>query len=499
MIVDMGTMTFHLPSGQPEPPGTDLDRACLAGGYDNMPAPTQVVRSPGELRLIRDVDESGYLVVPWEMNGVGRLMGSSATLIERPTPYQLAVELARGKVNQVRGQAADWRSAGLQVPDELDATIRRSAQEFGRAVTSTSPSEADTDALAALELAYKSGNDLVRAYVSQMLAARHQRQPRLDALLGVRLNGPVPPAVASEVASAVNFVSLPMTWKQIEPTESQYKWEAVDALLAWAAGIDLRITAGPLIDFSHAGLPDWLWLWEGDLPSLSSFMCDYVETIVGRYHKGIRRWHLTAAGNVTDVLKLSEDDLLWLTARLAEAAWQIDPELELVIGVSQPWGEYMARADHTYSPFVFADTLIRAGLKLAALDVEWVMGVTPRGSYCRDLLDASRVLDLYAMLGTPLQVSLAYPSAPGTDPLADPALSAAAGHWGKGFSPAVQADWAADFAGLAICKPFVKSAYWCQLNDAEGHQLPWCGLLDSAGKAKPALRRLRQLREEHLR
>ena len=85
----------------------------------------------------------------------------------------------------------------------------------------------------------------------------------------------------------------------------------------------------------------------------------------------VRRWHLTAASNVADVLTLSEDDLLWLTARLAEAAWQVDPALELVVGVAQPWGEYMARAEHTYSPFVFADTLIRSGLNLAALDVEW--------------------------------------------------------------------------------------------------------------------------------
>ena len=51
-----------------------------------------------------------------------------------------------------------------------------------------------------------------------------------------------------------------------------------------------------------------------------------------------------------------------------------------------------------------------------------VMGVTPRGSYCRDLLDASRVLDLYALLGMPLQVTLGYPSAGGADPLADPTL-----------------------------------------------------------------------------
>jgi hypothetical protein len=495
----MGTMIFHLPSGPPEPPAADLDHACLAGGYDNMPAPTTVVRAPRELKLIRDVDESGYLVAPWEVPEVGRLMGSSATLIERPAPYQFAVELARGKVNQLRGQAADWRTVGLQIPDDLDEQIHQAGLKFGHAATNPSPAEADADALATLELAYKASNDLVRAYVGQMLSARHQRQPRLDTLLGVRLNSPVPPAAADAVAAAVNAVSVPMTWKAVEPTESQYRWEIVDAQLSWAASKSLRITAGPLIDFSHAGLPDWLWLWEGDLPSLSSFMCDYVETVVGRYHKAVRRWHLTAAGNVTEVLKLSEDDLLWLTARLAEAAWQIDPELELVVGISQPWGEYMAGAAHTYSPFVFADTLIRAGLKVAALDVEWVMGVTPRGSYCRDLLDASRVLDLYAMLGTPLQVSLAYPSAAGQDPLADAELSAGAGQWRDGFTPAAQADWAADFAALAICKPFVKSAYWSQLSDAEGHQFPWCGLLDSAGKPKPALGRLRQLRDEHLR
>jgi hypothetical protein len=188
-----------------------------------------------------------------------------------------------------------------------------------------------------------------------------------------------------------------------------------------------------------------------------------------------------------------------LTARLAEAAWQIDPELELVIGVSQPWGEYMARAEHTYSPFVFADTLIRAGLKLAALDVEWVMGVTPRGSYCRDLLEASRVLDMYAMLGCPLQVTLGYPSSTAADSVAEAALSVGAGHWLDGYTLEAQAGWAADFAALAASKPFVRSVFWCHLNDAEAHQFPNCGLLDSSGKAKPALGRLRELREAHLR
>ena len=53
----------------------------------------------------------------WKKTGV--LMTSTATVIERPQPYHLALELARGKVNQVRGQAADWLQGGLQVPVSL--------------------------------------------------------------------------------------------------------------------------------------------------------------------------------------------------------------------------------------------------------------------------------------------------------------------------------------------------------------------------------------------
>ncbi len=43
-------------------------------------------------------------------------MALSATLMERLAPYHLPLELARGKINQVRGQAADWIMGGLMMP-----------------------------------------------------------------------------------------------------------------------------------------------------------------------------------------------------------------------------------------------------------------------------------------------------------------------------------------------------------------------------------------------
>src|SRR3954470_15506950 len=174
----MGTMSFLLPATVTAEAARELERACIAGGYDNMPFPTRDRVANGQLSLQRDVDESGYLVAPWQIDGFGRLMGPSAPLIERPDPYRLVVELARGKVNQLRGQTADWKMVGLHVPDDLDAAILAASRQFGRAITRATPAEADAEAQAALTAGYQAADRLVRLYAEQIIEARCQRQPR---------------------------------------------------------------------------------------------------------------------------------------------------------------------------------------------------------------------------------------------------------------------------------------------------------------------------------
>ncbi len=495
----MGTMTFQLPSSLPADAARELKRTCMAGGPDNMPWPTELHFTNDRLSVSRVVDESGYLIVPWTIDDRGLMMGTSATLIERPHPYNLLVELARGKVNQLRCQAFDWRAGGLVLSADLERRIRDASLAFAHAITGVPPEEAAQQAQIALDLAYQAAEQLVYAYVAQVFQIRHQRQARLDSTMACRLSKSVPPPnLAAPLIPAFNSVCLPFSWSNIENEEATYRWEESDALVDWAQKQKLEISAGPLIDFSSAQLPGWLWLWERDLPSLAAFMCKFVETAVRRYRQRIRRWQLTAASNCANVLSLSEDDLLGLTYRLAESARQIDPSLELVVGIAQPWGEYMALSERTHSPFIFADTLIRSGLSLSALDIELVMGVTPRGSYCRDLLDISRVLDLYALLGVPLRVTLGYPSSAQPDADADPDLHVEGGHWGSGFTPDVQAIWAAEAAALALCKPYVQGVQWTHFRDAEPHQFPHSGLLDPRDQTKPALHKLRELREKHL-
>ncbi len=496
----MGTTTFQLPANVSADAGRELEHSFMAGGPDNMPWVTLVQpHDDNQLQLVRPVEESGYVSAPWSLADGSLVMGTSGTLMERPRPYHLSIELARGKINQVRCQEADWRTGGLSVAPELHDQIQQASYAFGHAVTRMPSTEGEAQAQEALNQGYRSAAELVRAYVEQVFQIRHQRQPRLDTHLACRL-GPTPPtALAGPVAAAFNAVYLPLAWNLIENTEASYRWEQCDAVVDWALKQKLDVTAGPLIDFSSAQLPAWLWLWEGDVTSLASFMCKFVEMTVRRYRTRVRRWQLTGASNWARVLGLSEEELLGLTYRLIETARQVDPSLELMFGVAQPWGEYMAQEERTHSPFIFADTLIRSGVNPWALDVEIVMGVTPRGSYCRDLLETSRLLDLYALLGVPLRVTLGYPSASRPpDTQADPEAIVGLGQWRAGFTPAVQADWAAQFAELCLCKPYVQAVQWAHLSDADPHPLPHCGLVDAQSQPKPALARLRALREAHL-
>jgi hypothetical protein len=492
-------MHFQVPAGLSAEDAEALHRAYLAGGYDHSPVTTRTELSGNRLTVRQDKDESGFLSVPWDIAGAGRVMGCTTTLMERVATYPLLVELARGKVNQVRSQLEEWRQGGLEISQKVEEHVRKATAAFGQAILETDVAEMERHASEGLTLAYEAAEALVSLYVEQVFAYRREHQERFDSFVGCRVAEPPDDALDDAYRLAFNAAVIPLTWRQTEPTEANYRWETADGVVAWAGDRRLRLSAGPLIDFSAYGIPEWLKPWHGDLPSLASFMCDFIETAVSRYRDRIRRWVICSDSNCATYLGLSEDDLVRLTARLAEAAWGIDQSLELVVGLAQPWGEYLATERFQYSPFVFADTLLRAGLPLAGFELEWHMGTGPRGTWCRDPLEASRLLDLFGMLGCPLQVALSYPSAVEMDAKADVEQHVGRnGNW-HGLNLLAQAEWAESFASLALAKGHIAGVTWDHFSDAAPHHFPNTGLVDAAGAKKPSFDRLRMLRETHLR
>ena len=494
----MHTMSFRVPADLSESAAEDLLKSSVAGGHDRAPTPTRCDLRDGHLVLARDLGESGPAYIPWPVPRVGRVVTPTTTLMFRDRPYDLTAELARGKVNQVRNQYADWHGGGLAAAPDLEAVLHRATHVLGSAILEDTFESADRQADEALAIGHEAADLLVRRYEDQVFRLRHQRQPKLDTALGCRVGAVPPRGLDDAFRLAFNAACVPLTWRSIEPTESDYRWAEADATIQWAADRNLRVFAGPLIDFSAHGLPDYVLKLRGEPLSFKSLMCDYVETVVNRYRGKVSRWLITAGANGSDALGISEEDLIRLTAMAADAAWQIDSGLQLVFGLAQPWGDYLAGPGFEYSPFVFADTLLRSGLPFAGVEVEWYFGTSARGSYCRDLLGASQLLDLFGVLGVPIQVSMAYPSSADADPLADPAERVAgAGRW-RDMTPAAQADWAAAFTSLAVCKSYVSGVFWDHLADAAPHRIPSGGLVDARGQLKPAFDRLRALREAHL-
>ena len=104
---------------RPIPAAADalLRHACFATGYDMAPVPSRTTVDNTLLHLSRDLDESGHLLLPWPVGSFGTLINTTSTLRESDTPYRLLVELARGKLNQVRQQMAEWEEIGLRLPD----------------------------------------------------------------------------------------------------------------------------------------------------------------------------------------------------------------------------------------------------------------------------------------------------------------------------------------------------------------------------------------------
>lgn len=499
----MWPMTFLLPN--PLPPGTDalLRRACFAGGYDQTPIPTESAVESGRLIISRGLNESGYLLVPWRVDPFGTIVTTTATLREREEPYRLLVELARGKLNQVRTQLAEWQDIGLEIPSQLDRELAEATRMFARAAVDQpdgSEGGADADALSQRVLEHSCGiaDRIVRLYAEHMLATRLREGGRLTSRISARYGTALTGERADQYRQTFNAAQVAVRWRDHEPEEARYQWQQLDAAVAGARAAGLPITAGPVIDLSPGMLPDWITAWEGDLPALAAFMCDFLETAVGRYAADVRRWVVCAGFNHTDGLGLGDDDRLRLAARLFEAAAQIDPELELVVSITQPWGDYLVNEDQTISPLAFADDLVRAGLRVSAVELELRPGVLPRGSLPRDLLEVYRILDLFAKLQLPIEILLSHPTSlqPDTGVVGSQTLWPAFAR--DRITSATQAAWGSAVTALALAKSEVQAVTWDHWSDADPHLTPHGGLIDSGGRIHPLLAQLESLRKAYL-
>lgn len=496
----MGVMRFLVDPVELLADWPEMHRAYISG-VDQAAWPTRVELEGNLLTCRRQNSDSGKLNVAWPVPGFGRPIVTTASLPERDEPYLLPVELARGKIVQIRNQLAFWHAAGMSIPPEFVSLHQQAHRLLARAVaTQMQPRQAAEVAQQAIVAAFQAAEMLTRNYTHQRLEMRHRQYPQLPTVLGCSLgDSPLGPAQQQQFLQAFNGAAIPLQWKHIEPVEGDYRWDLYDAQVEWALDNNLLIRGGPLIDLSPGGLPVWLSQWQNDYWNLQSFVCDFIETVISRYVGRVRIWEVAARANAGGALAMTEENRLTLVAKVLEVARQVDPEGQFLIRIDQPWGEYQARGQHKLSPMHFADALIRAGMDLAAIHIEIGVGYTPSGSPSRDLLDLSRLIDQWTVLGVPLQITLAFPSDVSHDSNVTTDLEVDPRFWRTPIDEAAQAAWIDDYVPLLLAKPSVVAVFWNHLSDAQPHRFPNAGLVRRDGAPKSGLTQMIRQRGLHWR
>jgi hypothetical protein len=474
----MGQLRFSVPlADQVSREAIETAHIC---GRDRLPWTTRINFDESEIVAERIESESGTFHILWSVPERGELLLSTATLMERMEPYQLQLELARGTLNRLRNFIADLQSAGLGTVDAVGSHLAEAIRCFIKAVvTQPTPEQSAGWANHSIRAALSAINVVCAAMVERIQQIRQKQAQKVVPLFAGRLGDDVPAAnSAKEFLAAFNSAIVPFSWGKVEADEGRQDWGPSDAQIQWCQSQGLRIGGGPLLELRKSALPNWLYLWEGDFENLLMVAGDFIRSVVNRYRGKVNFWN--AAGRVVtgEALGLEEEQKLRLVVRAIEVIRSADPNAPVVVSFDQPWAEFMMRRDSDLPPQSFADALVRSDLGLAGIGLEINVGLGPAATLPRDLLEFNLQIDRWCSLGLPLLVSLAVPSA------------------GDNFSQERQQRWLEEFLPALAARPTVQAVFWNQLNDAEADDFPHTGLVDPAGKIKPAFGSIARLRKQ---
>jgi hypothetical protein len=533
-------------------------------GPDETPVQGVIELRPGVVDAKKMVTTTVGLAVQLQVTGghVGQESASQGLLTvhtcllpDRDEPYLLTIELARRQIMFVLNKMEDWGLFDLGAEHPLMAEFDGARETFTQALVAQREGTGGTaagfnpaaDALAtkALTTGIRVGERMTLLNAERQFrtrtsgagyreAASHlarltPEKPRPGSPIVLpgaghcvleempQIGCAVSPGSFTEIQqrailASCDFVTMPMRWVDLEPSEGKYHFASTDRWIEWAVRTaKLPVVAGPLVDLRPQSAPDFLFIWENDYDTLREIVQEHVTAVVTRYRRTISRWTVASGLNVNMNLKISFDQIVDLTKLCIALVRKLHPGAKVQLEVAQPWGEYHSMNRRSIPPLQYAETMVQLGAAQPSIQVDAIairaqMGHAEPGLSTRDLLSLSAMLDRFASLEKPIFVSsLGCPSGPiaprpftpraGAEPV-DPYEP---GYWREPWSESQQAAWLAAAAAVCASKPYVQGICWHDLSDpAPGQtapEMPLGGLLGPSGVPKPALTRLAALRK----
>jgi hypothetical protein len=494
-------------------------RAAHVVGPESIPVPGRIAFEEGLLRVeagngldiyrdsadpgdeveaytgLPDVDTAAVGVAMLWDGGPGAYILETCRLPCRPEPYVLNVELARHRLMRLMQKQEDWNLWELPQAALAVARARAATRAFAEALAVLhDPPVAAEKADAALAMALDVGEELALVHGELMLKRRRKvGMPRNPVSVRADTSADAPRNATYRTALVRGFdgVSLATPWRQMQPEQESFVTRPVDTVLEFLARNSVPMVAGPLVDLGEGEVPEWLFIYEHDFETLRDLAFEFVRSLVSRYRRVVKVWNVVTGLHAAGGFGLTLDQMIELTRLLVGQVKAVLPAARAIVGVRQPFGEYLASTEdasvssQATSPMMYAEMVSQSGVQVDGFGVELVMGAGRQGRYCRDLFQISAMLDRFANLGKPLFVTAtACPDAGGDE----------AGRWHEPWSPQLQARWLRDVMRLCLSKPYVENVAWADLADGNESVMPGSGLLDDLFKPKPAWDAVQEVR-----
>jgi len=469
---------------------------------DDIPVRSQLKFTDGELIGLRHNDTAVGLAILWEGGNFGTVLLQTTRLPEREQAYNLNVELARGRLLRIVQKREEWGIADMQLPAGQQQMADEAQSKFIEALCYLDePLRAAQLADESLLLSLQVGEAMSTAHAQMFLERRASTQGFGRHSFGCRLDYTRirDQRYLKYIKDNFHFVTVPIGWKQIEPKEQQQNFALLDECVNWLHRNQIAIKVGPLLSFSPATVPDWLYIWENDFEQLREMAYEFITRVVERYGPKVQAWDVVSGLNADNCFRFGFDQIIEMTRSAALAVKRAAHRVLVIIEVTEPWGEYYAANQRTIPPLIYADMVCQSGVNFDGFGIKLRFGRGAGGMQVRDLLELSSLLDRFGAFGKPLHLaSVQVPSSP--DKRDNTGNIGRAGSWHDGWDEQTQADWLEQVYQIALSKPYAETITWEDLADrGDDGILQYGGLLSASLKPKPAFDRLCQLKKSLLR
>lgn len=498
----MGQFHFDVPDAASDFIQRSLWNDAYISGIEGVPWQSRNEFHGSRLTITRGIESSGKLYIACPLEGMGYRTLSTCSL--RPLDdeaHLLPLELARGSCYRAGIQADAWQRAGLTLTEKFEDLLNKGTERFLDAAQCRSdPSRSTIAALQSLVLLESAISELGESYAVQSIAFRKQQEPQIGTLLACTVIPPSPTGAPSSGAfcEAFNSAVVRMSWADIETDSGRFEYQQAEQSIGLCASHGMRIIGGPLVDFREKFMPNWLYLLEDDFEAFLKATVQYVEKTVEKFRGSVQLWNCATGLNTPGPLRLDDEQVMRLAVGILQSVRRTDAQTPAIMSFDQPFGEYLAKDRDGISPLHFADALVRSGLGMAGIGLDFRIGYRGNATLPRSAVEFGQMIDRWATLGMPMLVQLSVPGGAGADEQAIIQGEVLTYDRQSSDAAAEQLRIAGPMIRTLLAKHIVHGVVWEGWSDAEPHVMCHSGLLDRQHQPRPLLEYLTRVRREFL-